>query len=68
MGYLAALPHNWPRAYGDVYVHLDCYTRLNTMRTSSVIDDKLLAEAMQMTDAATKREAVELGLKALIRH
>ena len=37
------------------------------MRTNIVIDDKLIAEAMKATGAATKREAVELGLKALVR-
>ena len=37
------------------------------MRTNIVIDDKLIAEAMAATGAATKREAVELGLKALVR-
>ena len=37
------------------------------MRTNIVIDDKLIAEAIKATGAQTKREAVELGLKALIR-
>ena len=37
------------------------------MRTNIVIDDALMAEALKATSAATKREAVELGLKALIR-
>ncbi|MBF2097370.1 MAG: type II toxin-antitoxin system VapB family antitoxin [Gloeomargaritaceae cyanobacterium C42_A2020_066] len=37
------------------------------MRTNIVIDDKLIAEAMEVTGASTKKEAVELGLKALIR-
>ena len=37
------------------------------MRTNIVIDDKLMAEAIKATGAATKREAVELGLKALIQ-
>ncbi|HWT11224.1 MAG TPA: type II toxin-antitoxin system VapB family antitoxin [Allosphingosinicella sp.] len=37
------------------------------MRTNIVIDDSLMAEAMKATGAATKREAVELGLKALVR-
>jgi Arc/MetJ family transcription regulator len=32
-----------------------------------VIDDKLMADAMKATGAKTKKEAVELGLKALIR-
>jgi Arc/MetJ family transcription regulator len=37
------------------------------MRTNIVIDDELIAEAIKATGAQTKREAVELGLKALIR-
>lgn len=37
------------------------------MRTNIVIDDKLIAEAMKVTGANTKKEAVELGLKALIQ-
>lgn len=37
------------------------------MRTNIVIDDALMGEAMKVTGAATKREAVELGLKTLVR-
>lgn len=37
------------------------------MRTNIDIDDKLMAEAIRATGARTKREAVELGLKALVR-
>ena len=37
------------------------------MRTNIVIDDKLMAAVLRLTDATTKREAVELGLKTLIR-
>ena len=37
------------------------------MRTNIVIDDRLIAEAIKATGARTKREAVELGLKALIQ-
>jgi Arc/MetJ family transcription regulator len=36
------------------------------MRTNIVIDDKLITDAIKATGAKTKREAVELGLKALI--
>ena len=32
-----------------------------------VIDDDLMANALKMTGLRTKREAVELGLKTLIR-
>jgi Arc/MetJ family transcription regulator len=37
------------------------------MRTNIVIDDALMAEALQVSGLKTKREAVELGLKALIQ-
>jgi Arc/MetJ family transcription regulator len=37
------------------------------MRTNIVIDDALIAETMQATGLKTKREAVELGLKTLLR-
>ena len=37
------------------------------MRTNIVIDDDLLEDAMRATGAKTKREAVELGLAALVR-
>jgi len=37
------------------------------MRTNIVVDDKLMTEAIKATGARTKKEAVELGLKALIR-
>ncbi len=37
------------------------------MRTNIVIDDKLMADALEATGAKTKKEAVELGLKALVR-
>lgn len=37
------------------------------MRTNIVIDDHLMDEAMKASGAQTKREAVEQGLKALVR-
>lgn len=37
------------------------------MRTNIVIDDKLMAEALRATGLKTKREAVELGLRTLLR-
>lgn len=37
------------------------------MRTSIVIDDALLAEAMATSGARTKREAVERGLRLLVQ-
>jgi Arc/MetJ family transcription regulator len=37
------------------------------MRTNIVIDDQLMAEAMKASGYATKKEAVEQGLKLLVR-
>ena len=37
------------------------------MRTNIVIDDKLMTEALKATGLSTKKEAVEEGLKLLIR-
>lgn len=37
------------------------------MRTNIVIDDELMQRALEATGARTKKEAVELGLKTLIR-
>lgn len=37
------------------------------MRTNIVIDDKLMKDALRVTGLKTKREAVELGLRTLVR-
>ena len=37
------------------------------MRTNIVIDDRLMADALQATGLKTKREVVEMGLKTLIK-
>jgi Arc/MetJ family transcription regulator len=37
------------------------------VRTNIVIDDKLMEDALRATGLKTKREAVELGLRTLIR-
>ena len=37
------------------------------MRTNIEIDDSLMAAALQATGLKTKREAVELGLRTLLR-
>ena len=37
------------------------------MRTNIVIDDKLMEETLRATGLRTKREAVELGLRTLLR-
>ncbi len=36
------------------------------MRTNIMIDDDLMADAMQASGAKTKRETVELGLRTLL--
>jgi Arc/MetJ family transcription regulator len=37
------------------------------MRTNIVIDDKLMSDALRVTGLRTKREAVELGLRTVLR-
>ncbi|MBG0802361.1 type II toxin-antitoxin system VapB family antitoxin [Methylocystis sp. FS] len=37
------------------------------MRTNIVIDDKLMEEALRATGLKTKKEAVELALRTLLR-
>ena len=51
----------------NVYIVDVLYTQVNPMRTNIVIDDELMAEAINLTDIKTKREVVEQGLKALIK-
>jgi len=37
------------------------------MRTNIVIDDKLMSDALKASGLSKKKEAVELGLKLLVR-
>jgi Arc/MetJ family transcription regulator len=37
------------------------------MRTTIVMDDKLMQDALRVTGLKTRREAVELGLRTLLR-
>ena len=37
------------------------------MRTNIEIDDKLMQEALRLTGLKTKREAIEAGLRTLLR-
>ena len=37
------------------------------MRTNIVIDDRLMEEDLRLTGLKTKKEAVELGLRTLLR-
>lgn len=41
--------------------------RIHTMRTNIVIDDKLMKDTLRVTGLKTKREAVEEGLRTLLR-
>ena len=47
-----------------IFVFIHIYT---AMRTNIVIDDDLMQAAIEASGAKTKREAVELGLKTLVR-
>ena len=55
---------------GELPFTLECVrtgSELHTMRTNIVIDDKLMKDALRATGVKTKREAVELGLRTLLR-
>jgi len=41
--------------------------KVHIMRTNIMIDDKLMKDTLRMTGLKTKREAVELGLRTLLR-
>ncbi len=43
------------------------YTHWWRMRTNIVIDDDLMQRVLKLTGIKTKREAVEAGLKTLLR-
>ena len=40
---------------------------VHKVRTNIEIDDRLVKDALRVTGARTKREAVELGLKTLVQ-
>lgn len=49
-------------------VHIErLYTLVIAMRTNIEIDDKLMRDVLKATGLKTKKDAVELGLKTLIR-
>ena len=48
----------------NVYNCVEVYT---SMRTNIVIDDKLMRDVLRATGLKTKREAVEEGLRTLLR-
>ncbi|MFT5143973.1 MAG: Arc/MetJ family transcription regulator [Thalassolituus oleivorans] len=42
-------------------------THSKVMRTNIVIDDALMSRVLKITGLKTKREAVDLGLKTIVR-
>ena len=51
-----------------ILVARDTHNRgTQTVRSSIVIDDKLIAEAMKLSGARTRREAVENSLRLLVQ-
>jgi Arc/MetJ family transcription regulator len=51
----------------NVYDFIETYTYRKAMRTNIVIDDELMSQVLKLTGIRTKREAVEQGLKALLK-
>lgn len=49
------------------FIHIQQYHGESRMRTNIEIDDKLMNDALKATGLKTKKEAVELGLKTLLR-
>lgn len=43
------------------------YGKYTSVRTNIVIDDRLMKETLRATGLRTKREAVDLGLRTLLR-
>ena len=56
---------------GLISVRMCTYMNIRTheyfMRTNIVIDDKLMEDALKITGSKTKKEAVEMGLRTLIK-
>lgn len=53
--------------YLRVLACVDLTLAAHIMRTNIVIDDKLMEETLRLTGLKTKREAVELGLRTVLR-
>lgn len=59
-----------PRCPGLLFRWISCVcirTGVHIMRTNIVIDDKLMKDTLRATGLKTKREAVELALRTLLR-
>lgn len=48
-------------------INYNFHTHRYDMRTNIVIDDQLMADAIKASGCSTKKEAVEEGLKLLVR-
>ncbi len=59
----AQLPHFTTH----VIVYISHFNTHYIMRTNIVIDDQLMADALKVTGLSTKKEAVERGLKLLVK-
>jgi len=59
----ATVPPTTPEC---VYLQLLIHTGI-PMRTNIVIDDELMTQVLKLTGIKTKREAVETGLKTLLK-
>lgn len=54
--------------YIYIFIHIiRLYTSIIDMRTNIEIDDKLMRDVLKATGLKTKKDAVELGLRTLIR-
>jgi Arc/MetJ family transcription regulator len=53
--------------FNAVILCVSLSNKVHNVRTNIEIDDKLMKDALRATGARTKREAVELGLKTLVR-
>ena len=51
----------------NVYKYVLLYTLELRLRTNIVIDDDLMNQVLKLTGLRTKRAAVEMGLKALLK-
>jgi Arc/MetJ family transcription regulator len=51
-----------------IAVLIVCMEYVAMRKTTVLIDEKLLADAMQAIGARTKKEAIRAGLEALVKH
>jgi Arc/MetJ family transcription regulator len=51
-----------------IAISIICMENMAMKKTTVMIDEKLLTEAMKAIGARTKREAIRAGLEALVKH